>query len=435
MHVHVEELPTKDSPSLTKRKKVILWSLIIGVIICVGVGIFLLIQPSPQPTIDPNVTPEMPGYKINFQYELGVIPASFNQHIIKITHNGGDVVENMSEMLWITIYPPESTPYLRRTSIIHTSKYMEFSNGDILYIYLGKDQKFYASKEIPNYDQYMDFPDGNWGIHIDDARYKSPISSYDFSIGKSKTHIIDKTMRIQNAIDSANEFDTILIKGEDTIYHEQITINSKSIRLVGIYDPIIDAGGSNSVITILNSSYSEIDNLNIINSGVKDPNDAGILLFYSDNTMILNNTIHNNQNGIYMIGSVKNIIMNNQIYTNDISGLTLALGSNSNTVKENSFQSNTFGIYIKDASDTNYIVKNTGQGNTRYGIMIDNKLKNIYEYNNFTYDKMSYDKIVEQNLTTVSQSKSDADTWMTTCGVHESPYSPACMGKTDTTGS
>jgi parallel beta-helix repeat protein len=432
MHVHVEELPTKESPASTKKRKILLWIMIIGVVICLGVGTFILLQPPPV-VEQPNVTEVIPGYKIDFQYELGVIPASFNQHVVKITHGNGDVVENMSEMLWVTVYPPESTPYLRRTPVIHTSKYMEFSKGGVLYIYLGKDHKFYASKELPNYDQYIDFPDGSWGIHIDDARYKSPISDYDFSISKSKTHIIDKTTRIQSVINNANEFDTIIITGKDAIYHEQLTIDSKPIRLLGMDYPIIDAGGSNSVITVLNSSYSEISNLNIINSGITNTNNAGILLFYSDNTIISNNTIRNNQNGIYMIGSVKNTVTYNQIFSNDISGLVLALGSNSNTIKENSFQLNTFGIYIKDASDANYVVRNTGQGNTRYGIIIDNELKNIYEYNNFSYDKMSYDKIIEQNLTTVSAPKSDADTWLTTCGAHESPYSPACQGKKDTT--
>jgi len=434
MHVHVDELPSKETPAQIKRRKYKTYALIAGALICLGMGIYFFMS-QPEPVIEQiNTTPEIPGYKINFQYELGVIPASFNQHVVKITHGGGETVENMSEMLWITMYPPESTPYPKRTLVTHLSKYLEFSEGDVLYVYLGKDNMFYASKELPDYDDYMDFPDGEWGVHIDDARFKTPISSYTYSIVKSKTHIIERGTRIQSIIDNAKEFDTVVVIGRDSIYHEQLTIDSKPIRIFGMDGPIIDAGGSNSVISILNSSYSEIYGLIIINSGIKEPNEAGILVFYSDNTLIRNNTIHDNQNGIYMIGGIKNTIIYNHVYSNDISGLAMALGSNDNTVKENIFQSNTFGIYVKDSSDANYIVRNTGNGNTRYGMLLDNQLKNIYEYNNFSYDKMSYDKVIEENLTTVSSPKSDADTWLTTCGRHESPYSPACIGKKDTTG-
>ena len=43
----------------------------------------------------------------------------------------------------------------------------------------------------------------------------------------------------------------------------------------------------------------------------------------------------------------------------------LAIGSNSNSVKYNNFVSNTIGVYVKDSSDANYIVRNNGSDNSR----------------------------------------------------------------------
>ena len=431
MHVNVDELPKHADPIKDKKQKRNMILMVVGVLICVGIGIGVLLIPPEQPVVEQNVTiPELPHYNTNFTYEVGVIPASYYQHLIKITHSGGEPIDDINQSLWITIYPPDSTPYLRRTSVLHLSKYLDFVEGDILYIYLGKDQLFYASKELPDYDNFIDFPKGNWGIHIDDARYKSPISNFKFTIETSKTHLITgkKDVRIADIIESVEPFDTIFIKG-DQVYHEQLDITDKPIRLYSLDKSVIDAGGSGSAITLTNASYTEISGFTIINSGTKEPTEAGILLKYSEYITIRNNDIHNNQNGIYLIGSNNNDIRYNNIYTNDISGLVLAQSSDSNTVKENSFQQNTMGVYIKDTSDTNYIVKNTGGGNTRFGILIDEKLKNIYEYNDLGSDKMSYDKVIEVLQTTRSQEKTTWDDWFNTCGSHESQFSPACQGK------
>lgn len=431
MHVNVEELPSHPDPAKDKKQKKLMIALVVGVILCVGAGLVVLLLPTEQPIVEQNITiPEIPHYNTNFTYEVGVIPASYNQHVIKITHSGGETIDDINQSLWITIYPPDSTPYNRRTLVYHISKYLDFTEGDILYIYLGKDQNFYASKELPDFDNYIDFPNGAWSIHIDDARYKSAISSFKFDIENSKTHLIvgKKDTRIADIIDSVEPFDTIFIKG-DQIYREQLTITDKPIRLYSLDQSVIDAGGSGSAITLVNSSYTEISGFTIINSGNKEVYEAGILLKYSSYITIRNNNVQNNQNGIYLMGSNNNDIRYNSINTNDISGLMLAQGSDSNTVKENSFQQNTFGIYIKDISDANYIVKNTGSGNTRFGIMIDQKLNNIYEYNNFLYDKMSYDKVTEVLQTTTSTEKSNWDDWFSTCGAHESQFSPACQGK------
>ena len=430
MHVNVEELPRHPDPNSDIKRKNWIIILVIGVIICVGIGLWLVLSTT-APVIEQNVTiPEIPHYNTNFTYSVGVIPASYNQHIVKITHSGGEPIDDMNQSLWITIYPPDSSPYQRRTGVIHTSKYLDFVEGDILYIYLGKDQIFYASKELPDFDNFIDFPNGAWGIHIDDARYKSGISTFKFDIENSKTHLITgkKNVRIADIIDKVEPFDTVFIKG-DQVYHEQLELTDKPIRLYSLDNSVIDAGGSGSAITLVNASFTEISGFTIINSGTKEPYEAGVLLKYSDHITIRNNDMHNNQNGIYLIGSNYNDIRYNHIYNNDISGVVLAQSSDGNTVKENTIEQNTMGIYIKDTSDVNYVVKNKGGDNTRFGILIDEKLKNTYEYNDFKFDKMSYDKVIEVLQTTRSAEKSNWDDWFNTCGSHESQFSPACQGK------
>jgi parallel beta-helix repeat protein len=429
MHVNVDELPKHIDPVAERKRKLLLIGLVIGVILCVGIGLALLLLQTPPPIEIDTTIPEIPHYNTDFLYEVGVIPAAYNQHVIKITHGGGESIGDINQSLWISIYPPDSTPYQRRTSVIHTSKYFDFVEGDILYIYLGKDQKFYASKELPDYDNFIDFPNGAWGIHIDDARYQTGISTFKFEIEYSKTHLVNgkKDVRIADIITSVEPFDTIFIKG-DQVYREQLEITDKPIRLYSLDNSIIDAGGHGCPITLTNASFTEISGFSIINSGNKEPYEAGILLKYSDHITIRNNNIYN-QNGIYLIGSENNDIRYNQIYSNDISGLVFAQSSDGNTAKENIFQYNTMGIYIKDTSNANFIVKNTGSGNTRFGILIDEKLKNTYEYNDFGSDKMSYDKVIEILQTSRSADKTNWDDWFSTCGSHESQFSPACQGK------
>lgn len=422
MHVQVDDLPKKQGKS--KRKNKILLVSIIGFIICMSAGAYLLLFPSAP---DPNqvTTPtELPHYQLTLAYDFGILPSAYDQHIIKIEHLGGDSIENMSEQLWVTIYPPDSTPYLKRSPVFQTSKYLTFEKGDVLYVYIGKDQNFYASKELPSYSDFIDFPNGNWGIHIDDARYKSAISSYSFTVSNSKTHIIDKKNEksINQMMNDAQPYDTIFIVG-DQIYHEQVLMDGKSIRLYGMNGPIIDAGGINSAITISNCSFGEIAGFDIRSSGTANSYESGIYLKNSDHISIRNNSIHDNQNGIYLISSNENDIRFNMIQVNDIAGLSITYGSSKNTIKSNYFGLNTIGIFVRDSSDNNYIVLNNGSGNSRYGILIENKLKNMYEYNNFTTDRMSYNKVAEDKIISYSQDKTNASDWLApdrTIGLHES---------------
>jgi parallel beta-helix repeat protein len=427
MQVHVEDGESpKHSPLVKKNKfkknKILIIS-VVGAILCMALGAYLLFVPATPVPVNETVI-ESPHYNIDLSYDVGVNPGAYDQHLIKITHNGGDSVENMSGQLWMSVYPPDGTPYEKRSWISHTSKYLSFEEGDVLYIYLGKDQLFYASKELPDYDEYVDFPDGDWGIHIDDARYKTPFSQYKFTIENSKTHLITKksSLSINQMLDQAQPYDSIFIFG-DQIYHEQVIMESKTLRLYGVGGPTIDAGGENSAIMVSNCSGGEIFGFNIQNSGTREFEQSGILLKDSDHMLIRNNSIHDNQNGIFLASSNENDIRYNYIQANDISGIAVTYGSSKNTIKNNYIAINTMGIYISDSSDSNYVVLNTGKDNTRYGLYIDNTLKNMYEYNDFGNDRMSYERTADAPITYYSEDKYNESAWLDpnrTLGAHES---------------
>jgi len=429
MQVHVEDGESPKHSSQTKKsffqKNKILVISIVGAIICMSIGAYFLFVPA-EPDIIPNESIiTTPYYKINLSYDIGIIPASYNQHLIKITHNGGEPVENMTEQLWITVYPPDGTPYPKRSGIKQLSKYQSFEESDNLYIYLGKDQLFYASKELPDYNDFVDFPVGSWAIHIDDARYKAPMSVYKFIIDESKTRLVNKNTKssINQIIEESQPYDSIFISG-DQVYHEQVIMEGKPLRLYGVGGPTIDAGGqSGSAITVLNNSNSEIFGFNIQNSGTQEFEQSGILLENSNHISIYNNSIHDNQNGIFLSSSDENDIRYNYIQANDIGGVVIAYGSSKNTIKNNYIAINTIGIFTRDTADSNYMVLNTGGGNTRYGIFLENKLKNIYEYNNFGNDKMSYEKTSDIPIMHYSEDKYNASAWLDPnrkLGIHES---------------
>jgi parallel beta-helix repeat protein len=428
MHVLVDDAPQKVDPEKVKAKKrkknLILIGSSVGLVICMAVGIyFMFLQPAPAP--QPVAAPVDLSFKITTMYELGINPAAASQKVIKITHNGGEIVQNISKQLWITMYPPEDTPYLPRSPAIFSSKYTTFTEGDELYVYYDTNQQARVTKTIPSYSEYIDFPNGKWEVHIDDARYKVAMSSYKFTITDSRTHLVKVSddISLSKLIAGSQPYDTIILYGSDKPYHEQVVID-KPMRIIGINNPTIDGGGVSSVITIANTTDVLIQGLKVQNSGAKYPEDAAILIKGSTKINIRNNTISESQNGVYLYQSSECNIYGNSIYSNVISGIAVGYNSNKNTLKNNMLQLNTMGIYIPLGSDDNYIVSNNGFGNSRYGIFVGEKLHNVYEYNNFT-DTMSYDNNYDNAIALLYTDYSNNDLWGTPrsnlCGMWGTP--------------
>jgi parallel beta-helix repeat protein len=216
--------------------------------------------------------------------------------------------------------------------------------------------------------------------------------------------------RIQDAIDVANPGDTIYVR--PGVYYENLVVN-KTISLVGEdkNTTIINGNNSGYYTILIQDSGVNISGFTIQNStvGVYVGGNKSI-----NNTMIRNNIINNNKDGIFL-GNLsnnnvisKNIITNNSgegirlfrsfnnfIYENNITNqenfaIVLWDSSCSNVISQNTILNNKKGIGLKRWSDNNLIFNNTiledGSGisfsysykNIISGNSISNNSKGIY---------------------------------------------------------
>ena len=165
--------------------------------------------------------------------------------------------------------------------------------------------------------------------------------------------------RIQDAIDDASDGDIILVYSNT--YKENIVIN-KQLTLKGIElkdDPIIDGCNIDDVVTITAN--------NCIFEGFEVRNSSEIKWTYSgisvtsNNNVLKNNTIHDNENGIWIEDSDNNIIYGNNLKWNTI-GISQA-ESCENNISNNKFTNNTLGIHALSHSNNNIFLNNIIDGN------------------------------------------------------------------------
>ncbi|MFZ2471760.1 MAG: NosD domain-containing protein [Methanothrix sp.] len=123
---------------------------------------------------------------------------------------------------------------------------------------------------------------------------------------------------IQQAIDNSSQGDVIEV--QSGVYRENVYV-SKNITLQGIDAgqglPVVDAGGSGSVISI-KSNGTIVEGFNITGSGGCGCGNAGIKV-ESSNNIVQGNTIYKNKYGIYIqSGAENNTFMSNDLLENEI---------------------------------------------------------------------------------------------------------------------
>lgn len=123
---------------------------------------------------------------------------------------------------------------------------------------------------------------------------------------------------IQKAIDNSSAGDTIEVYGG--VYSENIVIH-KSLSLIGVDSgdgrPLVDAGGSGSVISITADDVT-VSGFNITGSGGCGCGNAGIKVESSNDT-IKSNVIYKNKYGIYIDStSTNNTFISNDLLNNSI---------------------------------------------------------------------------------------------------------------------
>ena len=158
--------------------------------------------------------------------------------------------------------------------------------------------------------------------------------------------------------------------------YKQLTL--KGIELEDV--PIIDGCNIDDVVTITAN--------NCIFAGFEVRNSSEIKWTYSgisvtsNNNVLKNNTIHDNENGIWIEDSENNVMYNNNLKWNTI-GISLA-ESYGNAIFNNRFINNTLGIHALSHSNNNIF------------------LNNIIDGNGFQLSQSSNNKIINNSITNYS---------------------------------
>jgi len=189
----------------------------------------------------------------------------------------------------------------------------------------------------------------------------------------------DDYPKIQEAINAANEGDTIFVK--NGTYYENIVVN-KTVTLTGENKAatIIDGNWTGKVVT-LTADNVKISGFTIEKSGMSGTDSAiviggsntiisdniilscyfGVRLDYNSNNTIAENIITNSREwgfGVYLWHSSSNRINKNEITKMSRGwGIYITYGSNNNNVKYNNLRDNWSNLYL-DISTGNRIVGN-----------------------------------------------------------------------------
>ncbi|MCX9080677.1 MAG: right-handed parallel beta-helix repeat-containing protein [Candidatus Methanoperedens sp.] len=138
---------------------------------------------------------------------------------------------------------------------------------------------------------------------------------------------------IQKAINASSNGDIVLV--QSGTYFENVNI-TKQLTLRGIGNPVVDAGGSGSAITLaangitlegFTATHSSFDggagivvnsnNNTLTGNNASSNTENGIYLKYSSNNTLGGNNVLNNQKGIYQYDSSNNKIYNNIFKNNN----------------------------------------------------------------------------------------------------------------------
>lgn len=188
--------------------------------------------------------------------------------------------------------------------------------------------------------------------------------------------------KIQDAIDAANESDTINV--HSGTYTENLQIE-KTLTIIGV-----DGRGSTTING--DDSYKHTINVNAENveiSGFTVQNNIGktneyacVYLKDSTNCRITDNIIKNGKNGIYLVGSSGNTVRDNTIKDNEANGISLSQ-STGNKIHDNTIQDNVQdGVYLSLSSSSNEIYENNIKNNHRYGVYLISSSNNNEIYHN-----------------------------------------------------
>jgi len=358
--------------------KIILLVSGVGAIAIIAALLLLGGTPEEQPIITEHI------FNISVDYDTVIDKGSHNQRYIKLNFDCGDTIENINDLQFVVNSPLDNPLYLQRTLVTVDKNVKSIADNDVLYFYVGNDNKFHISKKEPSFENYIDLINGDWEIMIDDVKHSKPLSAYTITIKDSKTIVLSETDVLKTYISKASSYDTLLLQSGK--YKERIVID-KPIRLLGIDSVILDGGNIDKVIYITAKNVV-VENIEICNSGGNSFDSGGIVI-ETDYTTIKNVIVHHCYNGIWVFGGAYNKITDNTVYSCDVNGIYIENRGTDNSIRKNTVYGNKMrGIYLSSGSDHNYIIDNVVYSNKGYGIYIENYmfLDNVCEYNNMSLD-------------------------------------------------
>jgi parallel beta-helix repeat protein len=217
--------------------------------------------------------------------------------------------------------------------------------------------------------------------------------------------------RIQDAIDNATDGDTVFVY--NGIYYENIILD-KSINLTGEIreTTIIDANYYGSSICLRNSSGIMINGFTFQHSGMGLSDNAGINFDYMGNgiflnkSMIFNNIIKENWNGIWIDACENSRFYDNLIEENYNNGF-YGVGSLFNSIVFNNIIRNNgnYGMYLQVCDNNeikNNIIENNSFMNIRLYHCLENLIINNYVANSecgiFVDDRCWLNQIINNNF-------------------------------------
>jgi nitrous oxidase accessory protein len=199
-------------------------------------------------------------------------------------------------------------------------------------------------------------------------------------VGKNKV-----VTSLQKAVAMAQDGDTILL--QKGTYKEGNIIITKSIRLIGIDEPVLDGENKYEILTISGNGIV-VKGITFRNSGYSSQNDfASISVIDAANIIIENNTILNAFFAIHLANTQEAIIRNNIIKgtpkTEQTSGNGIHLWKcESIVIEDNDIQGHRDGIYFEFVSHST-VQDNNSHDNIRYGIHFMFSNNDAYIQNTF----------------------------------------------------
>ncbi len=231
-----------------------------------------------------------------------------------------------------------------------------------------------------------------------------------FSGTADSTFYVKSGQSIQAAINAASPGQ--IVEVQNGTYHERVNV-TKQLTLKGVGEPVVDASGEGSAITIL-ANGSTLLGFIAVGSG-KGWNDAGIKVLSRENVINDNIAMKNSNSGILLYHAGNNTVANNKAEENKNSGIMLVHSNNDhlwgnnasmnqdgisirtsigNIIKANDLTRNQVGINISSHNFSESISASTN-GNGK-GVSI--KYRPINEVTSYGINKMSTSSSLNANI-------------------------------------